>query len=85
MNKTQLKILREKIKKGIQLSQEKIEKYSQLCKPISPENSIGRVSRMDAINNKSIVEAALRVAINDMKELKDTQAKINDTDLSQSL
>ena len=28
--------------------------------PISPENSIGRVSRMDAIQNKGVSEAALR-------------------------
>ena len=31
-----------------------IDKYKELTKPISPENSIGRVSRMDAINNKSV-------------------------------
>jgi len=34
-----------------------LEKMTQ---PISPENSIGRISRMDAINNKSVAEAALR-------------------------
>jgi len=31
-----------------------------LTKPISPESAIGSVSRMDAINNKSINESALR-------------------------
>ena len=30
--------------------------------PIAPENAIGRVSRMDAINNKSVNEAALKKA-----------------------
>ena len=39
-----------------------IIEYKKSTKPISPENSIGRVSRMDAINNKSVVEAALRNA-----------------------
>ncbi|MEM7163280.1 MAG: TraR/DksA C4-type zinc finger protein [Bacteroidota bacterium] len=41
---------------------EKIEELKELTKPIAPENAIGRVSRMDAINNKSINEAALRKA-----------------------
>ncbi len=30
--------------------------------PISPENSIGRISRMDAINNKGVAEFSLRQA-----------------------
>lgn len=37
----------------------RIAEYRELTKPIPPENAIGRVSRMDAINNKSINEAAL--------------------------
>ena len=31
----------------------------EATKPISPENNIGRISRMDAINNKSVAEAAM--------------------------
>jgi len=80
MDKTQLKVLQEKIKNDIKSTQEKINEYSELCKPIAPENSIGRISRMDAINNKSVVEAALRVARNKMQELKAMQDKIKDAD-----
>ena len=29
-----------------------IERYTQMSQPVSPENAIGRISRMDAINNK---------------------------------
>lgn len=32
----------------------------ELTKPIEPDCAIGRVSRMDAINNKSVNEAGLR-------------------------
>ena len=64
MDKTELKILEKKIITEIKSTEEKITEYSELCKPIAPENSIGRVSRMDAINNKSVVEAALNMAIN---------------------
>ena len=80
MNKSQLKTLQEKIESEIKSTNKKIDKYSLLCKPIAPENSIGRVSRMDAINNKSVVEAALRVTIDKMQQLKAMQNKIKNSD-----
>ena len=52
----------------------------KITKPISPENSIGRVSRMDAINNKSVVEAALRNAEKKLKGLKIILSKIQNDD-----
>ena len=48
-------------KKAAQLD-ERIAEYRELTKPIPPSEAIGRVSRMDAINNKSVNEAALRQA-----------------------
>ena len=54
------KAIEEKLLHEINSTQKKIEEYTELCKPIAPEDSIGRISRMDAINNKSVVEAALR-------------------------
>ena len=70
------KILNEEI-----LSTEKsVLKYNELCKPISPDNAIGRVSRMDAINNKSVVEAALRKSKEKMSQLKAMQNNISDSD-----
>lgn len=39
-----------------------ITAFREMTAPVSPENSIGRISRMDAIQNKSVVEAALRKA-----------------------
>ena len=80
MDETQLKALQKKLGDEIKSTQEKIVEYSELCKPIAPENSIGRISRMDAINNKSVVEAALRVAIDKMQQLKAMQNKIKDSD-----
>lgn len=38
----------------------RVKEYRELTRPIPPENAIGRVSRMDAINNRSVNEAALR-------------------------
>lgn len=44
----------------IESTREEIEELTELTKPISLDNSIGRLSRMDAINNKAINEMALR-------------------------
>ena len=80
MDKSQIQEIKLKLQTEIESTQEKINKYTILCKPIAPENSIGRISRMDAINNKSVVEAALREATNKMQQLLQMQKKINDDD-----
>ena len=54
--------IKTKLADEIRETKKKISKYLELSKPIAPENSIGRISRMDAINNKSVLEAALREA-----------------------
>ena len=56
------KELKEKIIATIQILKADIEALKELVRPIAPENAIGRISRMDAINNKSINEAALTQA-----------------------
>jgi len=57
-----------------------ITQYRDLTKPISPENAIGRVSRMDAINNKSVNDAALRKAEAKLNNLTIAKGRINDPD-----
>ena len=44
----------------IQRAEKKIEELKEFTQPISPDNAIGRVSRMDAINNKSIYDASMQ-------------------------
>lgn len=55
--RNELKLL---INDQIQLVEKEIEELTELTKPISLDASIGRVSRMDAINNKAINDLALR-------------------------
>lgn len=55
--RNELKLL---ISDQIQLVESEIEELTELTKPISLDASIGRVSRMDAINNKAINDLALR-------------------------
>lgn len=51
-----------KIEEEISVTERKIKDLRNLTKPISPSDAIGRVSRMDAINNKSVNENSLRQA-----------------------
>ena len=80
MNETELNAIKEKILLEINNTRKKIDEYSELCKPIPPENSIGRITRMDAINNKSVIEAVLRETKKKMQQLKVMQNKINEAD-----
>jgi len=57
-------VLRLKLQEKLLVLEDDIKSYRELTKPISPENAIGRISRMDAINNKSVNEAALRNSLN---------------------
>ena len=75
MNKEQKKQIEEKLNNEVEDTKTKITKYKELSQPIAPENSIGRVSRMDAINNKSVVEAALREAEEKLLKLLEIQKK----------
>jgi len=60
MEKNKIKEIEKIISKELNDTLISINEYKELTKPISPENSIGRVSRMDAINNKSVMEESLR-------------------------
>ena len=62
--------IEQKINDEISKTSALIKEYKELTKPISPDSAIGRVSRMDAINNKSVVEANLRQAENKLRNLK---------------
>ena len=62
-----------------------IIQYKELTKPIAPNDAIGRVSRMDAINNKTINEASLRQAKAKLKTLNIVLSKIEDNDFGSCL
>ena len=60
MDEQKIQHLREKIQSLIDKFEKEMTQMEDATKPISPENSIGRVSRMDDINNISVMEASLR-------------------------
>ena len=62
--------IKQKLLEQIFVTEKSIEEYKELTKPIAPDCAIGRVSRMDAINNKSVLEASLRQAESKLRNLK---------------
>ena len=55
----QKKQIKQRLEEEIKSTNLLVNRYRDLTKPIAPENAIGRVSRMDAINNKSVNQLAL--------------------------
>lgn len=75
---------KQQITAGLQKEKEKLERKIRSLKeetqPVSPDDSIGRVSRMDAINNKSVNEAALRKAEDRLKNVLLSLENIDEPD-----
>ncbi len=62
--------LRELINKEIKELKKTINLVKETVKPVAPDNAIGRLTRMEAINSKSISEETLRLAKNKLGKLE---------------
>ncbi len=80
MNEHEKKQLEDRIRGKIESVNNDIESYAELSKPVSPDSSIGRLTRMEAINSKSINEASLNNAKNTLSRLKKTLKMLDDPD-----
>jgi DnaK suppressor protein len=69
--------LKEKVQGDLEAVAQEITELEGLTQPIPPDAAIGRISRMDAINNRSINEAALRAAREKQKKLTTTLKHID--------
>ncbi|MGB5377060.1 TraR/DksA family transcriptional regulator [Muriicola sp.] len=69
--------LRKLLETAIGRTEKRIAQYRSLSAPVAPDNAIGRVSRMDAINNKGVMEAALRKSEKQLKGLKHNYSKLS--------
>ncbi len=66
----------QRLNEAIEKTTATIAEYRELTRPEAPDVAIGRVSRMDAINNRSVVEAALRKAEEKLKNLERVKESI---------
>ena len=73
-------LIRESIIKQIDEFEKDIVLLKEAAKPIAPDCAYGRVSRMDAINNKVIVDASLKDKETTVQRFKYTLSKIDSED-----
>ncbi len=68
--------IKQNILKEITKTENLITEYREMSKPVAPDDAIGRITRMDAINNKSVTEASLRQAEEKLRNLKRVLSKV---------
>lgn len=85
MNKKEEKEIAGIIDDQIESVSEEIKELIELTKPISLDASIGRLSRMDAINNKTINENALREKKSILQKLERAQERYKEGKLGTCL
>jgi DnaK suppressor protein len=79
MNQEERNNFKKEIKKLIIKLEEELSSIRKDADPVSPENAIGRISRMDAINNKGVLDNNIR-----RREKKIAKLKIALTNVDKS-
>ncbi|MBI9068124.1 MAG: TraR/DksA C4-type zinc finger protein [Salinivirgaceae bacterium] len=77
MDKKQQKEIKIMVLNEIEKTQKSIIDYKDMTVPEGLDDAVGRISRMDAINNKSITQAALRQAEEKLKKLNYVLSQID--------
>ena len=72
--------IKEKILEEIAKTEKQITSYRQNTKPVAPDNAIGRISRMDSIVNKSVLESSLTQAENRLIKLRYALSMVDSPD-----
>lgn len=80
LSDTQRQQVKEKILAEIESSLELITSLKENSKPVSPDKAIGRLSRMEAINDQNMLLANLRSTEARAARLKQTLAQIDEKD-----
>lgn len=80
MSNQEIETLKSIIEKELIKLQGKADELKSFTEPIAPDSAIGRISRMDAINNKSVFDASLRNTQSRIKALQETLKIIHEPD-----
>lgn len=80
MNPEDQKELKRKIVEEMEAQDYLIENLTETSKPVPPDNAIGRLTRMEAINSRSISEASLNTAKVKLSKLQAALGKLDDPD-----
>ena len=85
MNETEAKEIAGIIDEQIESVTEEIEELKELTKPVKLDASVGRLSRMDAINNKAINDKSLREKKSTLQKLERARERAKEGDLGKCL
>ena len=72
--------LKDHIKNKIDDLKEDIKSYQLSAQPVAPDNAIGRLTRMEAINSRSINEAALNKSKQTLSKMERALIMTDDPD-----
>ncbi|RQV96242.1 TraR/DksA family transcriptional regulator [bacterium] len=72
--------IKKKIISDIEETKRSIADLEQLTKPIAPDDAIGRLTRMEAINSRSINEASLNQARAKLNKLERALERVDKED-----
>ena len=78
MNDKEKDQLREKMSAEVVKTKESIKSLEKTTKPIPPDDAIGRLTRMEAINAKSVSEASLNAARIKLAKIERALKKLDD-------
>ncbi len=80
MKKTEKDNIKNTILEKIETVKQDIETFKELSQPVAPDNAIGRITRMEAINSKSINEASLNQSKQTLAALENSLLILDDPD-----
>jgi len=80
MNLKEKEGLRLAIIETIEALKKSIETFKKLSQPVSPDNAIGRITRMEAINSKSMNQASLVKSTRRLTRLQRSLGMLDDPD-----
>ncbi|MFH1726663.1 MAG: TraR/DksA C4-type zinc finger protein [Elusimicrobiota bacterium] len=85
MNEGDREQLKAKLLSEIEELRARLPQLKDEAKPVPPDNAVGRLSRMDAIREKGIREAALGAAKERLSRLDERLSHVDDPDFGKCL
>jgi DnaK suppressor protein len=80
MNPQERQELKNNIEKAIEAQKTLIASLAETSKPVAPDNAIGRLSRMEALNDRAVSEASLNAARHKLSRLETALGKVDQPD-----
>ena len=80
MNSEEKQKLKRKIEEEIEAQKILIACLSETSKPVAPDKAIGRLSRMEAVNDRAVSEASLNSAQTKLSRLETELGKVDRPD-----